>query len=98
MQMLRTVPGETQASVEAEMQHTFDQIAATDPDFKASMETTLVREPFEVSEDEQIVQVLRHQAKGLLGREPAIASGTGWMDSALLSAAGIPTVIFGPGG
>jgi acetylornithine deacetylase/succinyl-diaminopimelate desuccinylase-like protein len=25
-------------------------------------------------------------------------SGPGWMDSALLAAAGIPTVIFGPGG
>jgi len=32
------------------------------------------------------------------GSEPAIVGQTGWMDSALLGAAGIPTVIFGPGG
>ena len=94
----RTIPGETQESVEAEIQGIFDHIARTDPDFKASARTTLVREPFEVPEDELIVQVVRRQATALLGRKPAIGSGTAWMDAALLSAAGIPTVIFGPGG
>ena len=94
----RTIPGETQESVEAEIQGIFDHIARTDPDFKASVRTTLVREPFEVPEDELIVQVVRRQATALLGRKPAIGSGTAWMDAALLSAAGIPTVIFGPGG
>jgi len=94
----RTIPGETQESVEAEIQGIFDHIARTDLDFKASVRTTLVREPFEVPEDELIVQVVRRQATALLGRKPAIGSGTAWMDAALLSAAGIPTVIFGPGG
>jgi acetylornithine deacetylase len=94
----RTIPGETQESVEAEIQGIFDHIARTDPAFKASVRTTLVREPFEVPEDELIVQVVRRQAATLLGRKPAIGSGTAWMDSALLSASGIPTVIFGPGG
>src|SRR5712692_3531628 len=94
----RTIPGETRESVEAEIQGIFDHIARTDPDFQASVRTTLVREPFEVPEDELIVQVVRRQATALLGRKPAIGSGTAWMDSALLSAAGIPTVIFGPGG
>lgn len=94
----RTIPGETPDSVEAEIQRIFDHIARTDPDFKASVRTTLVRHPFEVSEDELIVQVVRRQASTLPGRKPAIGSGTAWMDAALLSAAGMPTVIFGPGG
>src|SRR5436305_1158522 len=94
----RTVPGETPESVEAEIRSIFDHIAKTDPDFKASLITTLVRHPFEVSEDELIVQVVRRQASTLPGRKPAIGSGTAWMDAALLSAAGMPTVIFGPGG
>ena len=94
----RTIPGETQESVEAEIQGIFDHIARTDPDFKASVRTTLVREPFEVPEDELIVQVVRRQATATLGRKPAIGSGAAWMDAALLSASGIPTVIFGPGG
>ena len=62
------------------------------------MNTKLVREPFEVSQDEVIVQVVRRQAQSVLKREPAIVSASSWMDAALLSAAGIPTVIFGPGG
>ena len=94
----RTIPGESQESVEAEIRGLFDHIAMTDPDFKAAVRTTLVRDAFEVPEDELIVQVVRRQATALLGREPAIGSGSAWMDAALLSAAGIPTVILGPGG
>ena len=94
----RTIPGETQASVESEIRKVFDLIGASDPAFKASLRTTLVRDAFEVSEGEPIVQVVRRQAAALLGREPAIVGATAWMDSAILSAAGIPTVVFGPGG
>ncbi len=94
----RTIPGETRERVEAEIQRIFDHIAAFDPAFKATTRTTLVREPFEVHEDERIVQLVRDQASAVRGREPSIIGGTGWMDSALLAAAGIPTVVFGPGG
>jgi acetylornithine deacetylase len=94
----RTIPGETQESVEAEIRRIFVSIAETDPQFKAALKTTLVREPFEVAEDEPIVQLVRRHAAALLGRQPEIGSSTAWMDSALLSTAGIPTVIFGPGG
>ena len=94
----RTIPGETPASVEAEIRKVFDQVAASDPAFKVSLRTTLVRDAFEVAEDELIVQVVRRQATALLGREPDIGGATPWMDSAILSAAGIPTVVFGPGG
>lgn len=94
----RTIPGETRATVETELQHIFDRIAAADPAFRATMRTTLVREPFEVYEGERIVQLVREKARTVLGREPAIASASAWMDSALLAAAGIPTVVFGPGG
>ena len=94
----RTLPGETQASVESEIRKVFDQVGASDPAFKASLRTTLVRDAFEVSEDEPIVQVVRRQATTLLDREPTMVGSTAWMDSAILSAAGIPTVVFGPGG
>jgi acetylornithine deacetylase len=32
------------------------------------------------------------------GQEPAVVGWGGWMDSAILAAAGIPTVILGPHG
>ena len=94
----RTIPGEMQEQVESQILSIFDQVAATDPDFKASLRTTLVRDAFEVSEDELIVKTLQRQARRLLDHEPAIFGATPWMDAAILSASGIPTVVFGPGG
>jgi acetylornithine deacetylase len=94
----RTVPGETLQKVEIEIQGILEQIATSDPTFKASVKTSMVREPFETSLDEPIVRMLHYKTSTILGHPPAEIGHTGWMDSALLSAAGIPTVIFGPGG
>jgi acetylornithine deacetylase len=94
----RTVPGETVQKFEAEMTTILEQISSSDPTFKASIKVRMVREPFETSLEEQIVQTLRHKTSMILEHEPIEIGHTGWMDSALLSAAGIPTVIFGPGG
>ena len=44
------------------------------------------------------MRTLLHKTSTILGHEPIEIGHTGWMDSALLSSAGIPTVIFGPGG
>ena len=94
----RTIPGETMQQVEAELPAIFSRIAAHDPTFRATVKTGLTREPFEVSPQEPIVQIVLRHAQRLPGHEVEEVGGTGWMDSALLAAAGIPTVIFGPGG
>ena len=94
----RTVPGETARDVESQVRQILDQLAESDAAFKASLRTTLLREAFEVSRDEPIVQAVYRHAAAILGQEPDIIGATAWMDSAILSAAGIPTVIFGPGG
>ena len=94
----RTLPGETAAQVQAEVQRLLDQRAAADPAFQASVRPTRVRAAFEIASDAPIVQTLRATASAALGREPEFLAAPWWMDSALLSAAGIPTVIFGPGG
>lgn len=94
----RTIPGETRAAVEAEASALLAQIAATDPTFKASLKTLLARNPFEIACEAPIVQTVTRHAQALLGRDLEATGAMGWMDSALLSEAGIPTVIFGPGG
>jgi acetylornithine deacetylase/succinyl-diaminopimelate desuccinylase-like protein len=94
----RTIPGETQEIAESQIQRILDEIATADPTFKASLKTGMIRDPFEIAEDAPIVKTIYHQAAMQLGRQPRFIGGLGWMDSALLSAAGIPTVIFGPGG
>jgi acetylornithine deacetylase len=94
----RTVPGETRELVEQQIGAILDRVATDDPQFQASMKTMLVQQPFEIVEDAPVVQTLLRQATRILGDRPAIGGAFGWMDSALLAAAGIPTVIFGPGG
>jgi acetylornithine deacetylase len=94
----RTLPGEDAAGVEAELDALLDRCRAADPDLVAERETLLVREPFEVGADEEIVGVVRDAAAraGIAG--PAVGGVSYWADAAFIAAAGIPTVLFGPGG
>jgi acetylornithine deacetylase len=94
----RTIPGETADLVEGQLRGIVAGLAESDPDFEATVTRGLVREPFEVDINEPIVQVVTRHAAAITGRGPAIVGETGWMDSALLAAAGIPTVVFGPDG
>lgn len=94
----RTVPGERVEQVEQEFRGLLAGLTAADAKFKASMKTTFVREPFEVAQDEEIVSLLHREAGRQLGHEVPIVGSTPWMDAALTSSAGIPTVVFGPGG
>ena len=94
----RTIPGETPERVEAEIRALLAQIQMADPTVVASFKTTFVRNPFEISKDTLVVQTLSRQAELLLGSAPEIIGQAWWMDSELLAAAGIPTIIFGPGG
>jgi acetylornithine deacetylase len=94
----RTIPGESAELVEAQVRAILDQLHAADPTFKASLQTTLVRESFSVSTDTPIIQILQRHAQQQLKHNIELSGVFGWMDSALLATAGIPTVIFGPGG
>ncbi len=94
----RTVPGETVAVVQGQIQAILDSLTATDPQFKAILRTTLVREPFEIAQQAPIVQLLHSQIRQSLGREPKVYGDQPWMDTAILATAGIPSVIFGPTG
>ena len=94
----RTIPGETNAVVLEQIESITRKLAEADPTFRAEVRLGLTREPYEVALDQPIVQVIQRQATAELGKTRAIEGGFGWMDSAILGAAGIPTVIFGPSG
>lgn len=94
----RTIPDETPEQVEGEIRNLLGEIGRTDPTFLASVKTTFVRDPYEVAEDAAIVQTVFGQAASLLGSAPEVVGETWWTDAALLAAAGIPTVLYGPGG
>jgi acetylornithine deacetylase len=94
----RTVPGETPEMVEGELRRIIEQLTAQDQHFHASVTTSLARGSFEIAEDAPIVRALRQETGAVRGSAPALIGAPWWMDSALLADAGIPTVIFGPGG
>lgn len=94
----RTLPEETPEVVLAEIQRILEPLAATDPTFAATARVTLARGGYEIPPDAPIVQAVRTAATAQLGAEPKDFGAAWWMDSAILGANGIPTVIFGPAG
>lgn len=94
----RTIPGETVELVERQIAEILDRLGAADADFRATQETFFAREPFEVAPDATIVRALESAAARTMERRPDRMGDTPWMDAALLSAAGVETVVFGPSG
>ena len=94
----RTIPGETAELAARELREIVTRAGEGDPDFSAEVRAPISRDPFEVPEDAEIVQLVRRTATEVLGTEPDVVGVSFWADSALLSTAGIPTVLFGPHG
>ena len=94
----RTLPGETGEQIEREVEALLDRCRAADPQFVASQRTLLVRDPFEIAQDAELVDVVANAAAEVLPAPAKIAGVSYWADAAFIAAAGIPTVLFGPGG
>jgi acetylornithine deacetylase len=94
----RTIPGETESQVIAGIQELIDRLVSADPSFEATVESFFVRDPFEVSPQTRIVETLAETSTAVTGSRPQMVGESPWMDSALLSAAGIETVVMGPSG
>jgi acetylornithine deacetylase len=94
----RTIPWETIAEIEGQIADILIQAGVADSTFHAEQRTLLVRAPFGVGLDQPIVDLARRHLARAIDRVPEIVGAGGWMDSAFLAAADIPTVIFGPDG
>ncbi len=92
----RTIPGETETQVMAEIQNIINGLAAADETFNAQVKALFVRKPFEVSAEANIVQAVTQASTQVLGQQPAVVGETYWADAALLAEAGVETVMFGP--
>jgi acetylornithine deacetylase len=94
----RTLPGESTADVERDLVGLLERCRAADPQLEAAARTLLVREPFAVDPEAEIVRAVGNAAAGVLGAVPERHGAPFWTDAAFIAAAGIPTVLFGPSG
>jgi acetylornithine deacetylase len=90
----RTLPGETQQRVEADVAALIERNRPADPRLAVSARTVLYRPAMETPATEPIVQALLTAA----GPGTTVVPLSYWADSAFLAAAGIPTVLYGPEG
>ncbi|MEO5588945.1 MAG: ArgE/DapE family deacylase [Gemmatimonadaceae bacterium] len=92
----RTIPGETTQEAIAEMRSACDRVAATDSSLAATVRLIAAQAPSDVPVDAPVVRAL---ARALQAERAAVSVEglSAWTDAALLNAAGIPAVCFGPG-
>jgi acetylornithine deacetylase len=94
----RTLPGESIDDVEREIGDLLDACRAADPELRVVYRVTMERQPLETDSDADIVEALIQSTNRVLGSAAPVGAVSYWADSAFISAAGIPTVLFGPVG
>jgi acetylornithine deacetylase len=92
----RTIPGETRGTIEDEMNTLLALIKKEDSEFKGSSSIFLFREPMEITQCEEICQILHKSALEVTGRKPKFIGSGSWMDTAIITKHGVPVVSFGP--
>jgi acetylornithine deacetylase len=94
----RTIPGEDPAGIATELEDICASLRQEDPQFQARVTLDFTRNAYEIAKDQPVVAAIAGAHRKVTGRDIEYHGGSGWMDSALLGAAGIPTAIFGPDG
>jgi acetylornithine deacetylase len=93
----RTVTGEDEASVGRELEYVLAQLRLADHDFKATEKVTAYRAAYQLDPAHALPTAVG-QALTNAGL-PAEPTGMSfWTDAAILAGAGIPSILFGPGG
>ena len=93
----RTIPGEPEGVAGQEVERLLDTLRQRDPDFRAASKIMFSRSSHELAPDHPLATSLRAHARAR-GAQSDIIGMSFWTDAAVLSAAGIPSVLFGPTG
>jgi len=92
----RTLPGETGEDVLAEVRRACAAVRARRPGFVADVSLLMAQGPSDVATDAPIVRALEDALRER-GEGVRVSGMSAWTDAALLNAAGIPAICFGPG-
>ena len=93
----RTLPGETLGVAMDEVEEIMRSLRADDVEFEASATALFGRDAYEINPSAKLPASLVEAAESV-GCTPARVGMTFWTDAAILGGAGIPSVLFGPGG
>jgi acetylornithine deacetylase len=93
----RTLPGERDSIALEEVQQILDGLRDEDSTFNASATLLFSRPAYEIPEGHPLPAALA-VAITRAGARPRTAGASFWTDAAILGHAGIPSVLFGPGG
>jgi acetylornithine deacetylase len=93
----RTLPGESDAQIEAEIRGVLEALALRDAEFRATCRMMASRAPYQISPDAPIAAAAAEAIRRVTGGVEHCGMPF-WTDTALLAAAGIPGVVFGPRG
>jgi acetylornithine deacetylase len=93
----RTIAGETEQSAAAEIQSVLDDLHAADARFRATSRLVFSRPPYEIPAGHELPSTLGKAAASVGCRADPVGMSF-WTDAAVLGRAGIPSVLFGPGG
>ena len=93
----RTVNGEDAALVEREAVAIIDRLRREDPEFEATVRSMAYRPAYTVASDHALPRAIS-ESLGRAGRNAEPTGMSFWTDAAVLAGAGIPSVLFGPGG
>jgi acetylornithine deacetylase/succinyl-diaminopimelate desuccinylase family protein len=94
----RMLPDDTPESVISYWEKAIERLSSEVPNFSATVKQDFYRPGYEIDKNAAIVQTMDATSRSLMGSEPSYMGMFGWLDSAILGSAGIPTVILGPGG
>jgi acetylornithine deacetylase len=93
----RTIVGEPEDAALAEVEEILRALREEDPEFEATAKMLFGQPSYETPPDNALPRALEDALHGA-GRETNRSGLTFWTDAAILGKAGIPTVVFGPGG
>jgi acetylornithine deacetylase/succinyl-diaminopimelate desuccinylase family protein len=93
----RLLPAEAESAALAEVQEILDGLKRSDPTFHGSGRTMFSRPGYEILPDSELPHLLG-RALSAVGGTPERVGASFWTDAAVLGHAGIPSVLFGPGG
>jgi acetylornithine deacetylase len=91
-----TQPGERLADRVREIEAIFEEIGRERPDFRGEVDVKLEREPFRAGGHERLWAALDGATRAVLDRPLEPVGMNAWADAAIMQAAGIPTILFGP--